>query len=140
MWCETSKNEESKNLWYTCSTIDASLPRAIPHSSSLVITALPSFMMTRFAFFRSDLYTKGVCLWSNCFWIHPSLYLDSWLTNDARYSILLTLKLQTFVSRTCTYLCFLYTVIIIWKCNNYPTLHPRSSYIFVYNSFLNLIG
>lgn len=37
----------------TCSTIDASLPRAKPHSSPRVTTALPSFTTIRFACFSS---------------------------------------------------------------------------------------
>lgn len=37
----------------TCSTIDASLPRARPHSSPRVTTALPSFTTMRFACFSS---------------------------------------------------------------------------------------
>lgn len=37
----------------TCSTIDASLPRARPHSSPRVTTALPSFTTIRFACFSS---------------------------------------------------------------------------------------
>lgn len=37
----------------TCSTIEASLPRAKPHSSPRVTTALPSFTTIRFACFSS---------------------------------------------------------------------------------------
>lgn len=38
---------------FTCSTIEASLPRAKPHSSPRVTTALPSFTTIRFACFSS---------------------------------------------------------------------------------------
>lgn len=38
----------------TCSTMEANLPRASPHSSSRVMTALPSLMTTRLQFTRSE--------------------------------------------------------------------------------------
>lgn len=40
---------------HTCSTIDANRPRAIPCSSSLVMTALPNFITSRLAYFSCDL-------------------------------------------------------------------------------------
>lgn len=42
---------KKKYNWLTCSTMDANLPNANPCSSSLVITALPSFTTSRLAYF-----------------------------------------------------------------------------------------
>jgi len=50
------------SIWHsaTCSTMDANRPRARPCSSSLVMTALPSLMTSRRAYF-SSLRSANVC-------------------------------------------------------------------------------